>query len=328
MKTKRCLIALSILNFAFTTSIFAQEFEFSGIQPTFPSLEPNSAKKDGLSGKVKQIKDERSKAQEKLGTIIPGERDLYFEKKMRKYDDKGNRIETIFYDDTYNGVRKKWTYKYDDKENLTETIVYGPDGNLYERWTFKHDDNENITETMWYGQDGKYQKWICKYDNKGNKIEKIGYLGGELVDIKWEYYYTFNGKGNKIEETGYVIFSYSEALLVYKKNYDENGNKIEENHFKPDGGLFSKQSVKYDNKSNPVEINIYYSDDLEGTGITINKYDDKNNLIESREFNADGSLKKKETFRYDTDSHGNWIGKWNYVNGSLISVNVRDIIYY
>lgn len=72
MKTNRCLITLSMLNFAFTTSLFAQEFYGEG---------PNSAKKDDLSGKVKQIKDERYKAQEKLGTIIPGERDLLFEKK-------------------------------------------------------------------------------------------------------------------------------------------------------------------------------------------------------------------------------------------------------
>jgi len=125
-----------------------------------------------------------------------------------------------------------------------------------------------------------------KYDDKGNKVERIEKdENGEIISF---IEYKYDDKGNLIEEiykdvSGKIVF-----LVEYK--YDDKGNKIEMivKDIKNRDGSVCK--YKYDDKGNKIEneeIHFIYIKDTykkEDFGVCINKYkyDDRGNEIEQR----------------------------------------------
>ncbi|MCI0486262.1 MAG: hypothetical protein L0229_06645 [Blastocatellia bacterium] len=69
--------------------------------------------------------------------------------KVPAYDDKGNMIEEITYDDLSGSFLSKAIFKYDENGNRTESAYYGPDG----------------------------LSFIRRYDAKGREIEEASYKG-------------------------------------------------------------------------------------------------------------------------------------------------------
>ena len=94
-----------------------------------------------------------------------------------------------------------------------------------------------------YGQNKKkfdYKK-ICKYDKKGNLVEKTEYNAARSYFLKYRNKY--DSKGNEIERVWYKPDG--SLYWKYKNKYDSKGNEIERIYYKPDGSLSTKYIYKY-----------------------------------------------------------------------------------
>ena len=151
------------------------------------------------------------------------------------------------------------------------------------------------------------------------KIEK-GTIIDEFGTFK-NYKIKFNQLGNITEEYndkyigGLIIKSYSDnnKLIEYKHFYNDTLT----NHFKyfyDNNGYLSKMEGYYfeklrniykyinDNKGNVVQLTITDSDgDFDSK--TENKFDEKNNKIESIRYNSDKSINFKAEYSYDNFSN-------------------------
>ena len=109
--------------------------------------------------------------------------------------------------------------------------------------------------------------------------------------------------------------------------YDDKSNLIEDNSYYSDSSLNCKWTYKYDDKDNRIEANGY-SANGSFNGKYINKYDDKGNQIEENYYKADGSLDSKETYKYEFDGKGNWIKRITFKNQIPKSIYEREYEYY
>jgi hypothetical protein len=98
-----------------------------------------------------------------------------------KFDESGNRVETITYKGTAKGAMVwRKTYDYNAQTRTRDTLIYDFRNRLFE-------------------------KEIDKFDEQGNLIESrfFGVMGKGMLDIKSRYIdYQFDAKGNWIERTG------------------------------------------------------------------------------------------------------------------------------
>lgn len=96
------------------------------------------------------------------------------------------------------------------------------------------------------------------------------------------------------------------------------------------------EAVAYDVKGTKIENAYYPVPGAALTGKEVYKYDDKGNIVEMTQVNADGSLLSKEVYSYEVDAFGNWTrmttsvavmegGKITY---EPMEVTYRTISYY
>ena len=103
-------------------------------------------------------------------------------------------------------------------------------------------------------ESGEYKKvldnkWIYRYDKKGNQIELAvsdadGKLAGKTL-------FKYDDKGNQIEVAGYDAAGKLTEKSLFK--YDDQGNRIEWAYYGADGELASEGLSKYDDKGNMIE---------------------------------------------------------------------------
>ncbi|HLD38305.1 MAG TPA: hypothetical protein VJA20_02600 [Candidatus Nanoarchaeia archaeon] len=140
---------------------------------------------------------------------------------FKEYNKKGQLIKETYAD---NGQKLIIDYKYDEKENKIETIYKidnENDGKFdgLTQWNYKYDEKGNKIEKIFKKDkenDGKFnyiEQTNLKYDEKGNKIEEIikeDYENDEKFDILIQYNYKYNEKGKRIE-------------TIYKKDKENDG---------------------------------------------------------------------------------------------------------
>jgi hypothetical protein len=113
----------------------------------------------------------------------------------------------------------------------------------------------------------------------------------------------YNVNGNLIYSEGYMPNSYKDSV-----KYDSNRLRIEEVIFKSDGSI-DKTKHKYNSAGKPVEILHLFGDSLHGIR-SLNKFDDKGNLIETLSYDVNGFIRGKHTRKYD--NVGNLIEEIGY----------------
>lgn len=193
-----------------------------------------------------------------------------------------------------------WESRYDRDGYLRESNAYDPTG--------------------FYGQDTVLSKTKYQYDKNGNRIESRTYDRTGKLTATWEYYY--NDKG---------IMTGSSNCQSAQKTDVNSGTRI--NVTCNDKGQIIKQEMRkcddelimiVENKYNEIGIVAEEKTTMLGgqSSIKYFKYDDKKNLIE--EVSDSGRL----TYKYEFDSTGNWVKKYEYKNDELEKVFVREIEYY
>jgi hypothetical protein len=273
--------------------------------------------KDVLKGKVKQLKQQYYDASLEHGKIIQNkENNGYYSNYLKKYNDGGKHIETIY----FNG-----------KGGLCLELSHK--GNLIGKTLLDYDDKGNLIEERLYNaKEHLTKKNNCIYDDKGNRIG-INYYdtSGTLINKST---FQYDDKGNIIEEKYYKGNDILDYICTFK--YDDKGNQIEKNDSYQDTKfkITHKRTYKYDKKGNMIECKI-----CDGNGNIFKtytyKYDVKGNRIEWDYIGSDNEVKGIYTYTYEYDKEGNWIkqttdefDKYAFGKKHLYNVTTREIEYY
>jgi hypothetical protein len=95
----------------------------------------------------------------------------------------------------------RFEYKYDDKGNRIEEIWYRNNGNLLGRRVSVYDKSGNRTEVVWYMKDGKLlDRTVFTYDESGSLKEESSTRTDTDMTWKWSYSdYEYDSHGNWIK---------------------------------------------------------------------------------------------------------------------------------
>ena len=282
----------------------------------------------GLLGQVKQIKQDKFWAQDKFGEIIQGKKfkggaggSTLF---LKKFNDKGNVVESIYYDEE--GIpRHQIQCHY--LGNVVESNYYDEEGALTFKIKTKYNNGSLIELNGYSANDSLLSKTINKHDSKGNIIESNTYTpDGRIVK---KHILNYDDNSNQVGEISEQIDDGSKQRTI--KKYDITGNIIESKTERyHDAGWFciGHEINKYDEKSNKIEENLLDNNDGTLYSRTLLKYDDKSNVVVKSVYSADGSLRYKNTYKYDYDDKGNWVKKIDFDIDIPQYITIREIEYY
>jgi hypothetical protein len=204
------------------------------------------------------------------------------------YDTKGNRVESEVSSYTLGSplgrTGLKSTHTYDQTGTRKEETSEWMDGSPSGKKIHTYDENGNRTEYSSYNAEGKLQfKWVSKYDDQGREIA-INYLKGDgSLQAYSKTTYATTANGSMTSEYVYRAPARADGTLDYKSvtTFDEQGNRVEVIVYNGDG-TFDKKAI------------YEYANGL-ATGLVL--------------YNADGSIREKETTAYEFDARGNWIAR-------------------
>jgi|GEM_PF-2002159 len=194
----------------------------------------------GIKGKVEVMSET---------TSFPGNPKRVSSKNVFKYNKNGDRIELSSYragklsstiKATYdvNGIiTGEQTFLADGKVDVNSAIKTDAKGNIIEQNDTRPVDNGLFT-----------YKYLFRYDEKGQQIERIAHKGNGTLSFRYEFKY--DDKGNRIEWIQYGQRNAIVGRVIYK--YDANNNLIAEDHFDGDGVLKAAYVVsrEFDKKNN------------------------------------------------------------------------------
>ncbi len=179
----------------------------------------------------------------------------YISRTIFKYDKRGNEIQYNSYlpDGKPEPNASLMINKYDEKDNLIEMNHTSDDGKLIRKSTFKYDTNGYVIEGKTVDSSGKILiSGTHKNDANGNKLESvIDFQNGQIDKIVCKY----DEKGHKIEE----IIKKQDSLITSKTvfKYDENGNRTEAIVYYEDGTVNDEKSrytnYEYDKTGNMIK---------------------------------------------------------------------------
>lgn len=156
-------------------------------------------------------------------------------------------------------------------------------------------------------------EYYNKYNDKGFLTESIAkYFDGDT--LIFQEIYTYDGYGNEIE----IYQSNSEGEIGKETHkYDDKGNPIELNRYYPVDSLEAtwRYTYKYDDNDNIIEETTYTNGSSEGRLVTYT-YDDKDNLTEVSVYTTVGILHWKNTYKYDDKGNETEMNSYSY-DGSL-----------
>lgn len=176
-------------------------------------------------------------------------------------------------------------------------------------------------------------KTKIEFDKYGNELAEYDYDSNSKIQSR----FLFDYKGDKTIVKSQFVDS-DKLVCTYTSKYDDKGNTIEfdskSEGYRNMNAFEDKMIYKYDKKGNLTKI---IQNVVSNKTISLNKtflYDEKNQMIESDNYDLNGKLLSKEVFGYDSlgrvvktdvfdkngkiefgkvlsydliDNHGNWI---------------------
>jgi hypothetical protein len=233
----------------------------------------------------------------------------------------GNKIGT--YTMPYRSARI--AYKYDNHNNLLSSCSYNTQGQLEDSSVHEVDKMGNRLIWKIFKRNGFLDwEYVSEYDNTGNLLESNDYHRKQL---ETRHTYRYNDNAKCVMESDYD----PDGRLVLKKvnKYDEEWNKIEVVDYNGNGSFNSRHTYVYNQWGKPIEEREYKTDGSEKCTKILNNYDNKDNLIEIKQYdengkllylgkfdqyhnhladityNLDGSIREKVTAEYKYDAYGN-----------------------
>ena len=225
---------------------------------------------------------------------------------------------------------------YDARGNRVKRVDFSRDGSAAQTIVYNYDAEGRRTGYEDYASGlSTPRKHVYVLDQKGNRAEyKIVQPNGSAGDER--YVYKYDGKGNKVAEELY----YKASLISRNENfYDNQGRLFSQTIYNPDGSVSARIRISFAADGKPLErirhdgelmtYRVRYTYDTKGrlaevettgsyvetdsnseghvTGRVVYSYKGKNQPKEMLIHNTDGSLRERVVFSYD--SRGNWTKK-------------------
>ena len=257
-----------------------------------------------LKGKVKSIQQISYKAMDNGGVIQKGEKGSLSDQSSvnsdfsMQFDDTARTVKEVF----YNVKDLTINHRYDDTKNIEIVEQSESSGKVFFKNTYKYNDRGKVIEetmTQIFKDNVSFDnKFILKYDEKGNLIEKSYYSSRYKDESKSIYTYDSKGK------------------LISKADYNEKNI------------LWNKETYKVDTKGNIIERNYYKPDCVAIAHTFILKYDSNNNVIQKEYYQPAGKLSKTYSYKYEYDKTGNWVKRIDFENGKATFILERQLEYY
>lgn len=272
----------------------------------------SDCEKQNLKGNVQQILESTNDAYEKFGDVYPS---TFISTYKVTFNTKGNLVKSETVNDDIARAKSSVEYIYNSSGKIIECNSYGGNNTLYLTEKYIYDSIGNLKEVDSYFSKDKgklYGKHTFKHDKKGNLTEENSYSGyDENLDPNDYPQHFKNGQTTK-----------------YK--FDLMGFKIEENYYSLSGTWSGKSSFKNNEKGFPIESLRFDEKGIVNMKNTY-KYDSSGNKLEGKSYtDIEGSDNKVRitTYKYESDSKGNWIKKVQYLESKPNTITVREIVYY
>lgn len=221
-------------------------------------------------------------------------------------------------------LQSREMFKRDSRGRISESTNYGPKGELRFRSVPTYDKSGNHIGGTTYGADGTAQiTGAEKYDDNGNLIESSMKFPDSLEIGRM----TYDSGGNLMEVCSSVNGKLqSRTAYVFSKD----GHRIKTTRYHGDGSFWDAGSARYDNNWNRVEsIDYTASGTIKKREVTT--YDNARNHLSETLYGPGNVLLSKDRYEYEHDAHGNWVKRtqYNSKTGSRpLEVQRRKISYY
>jgi hypothetical protein len=287
--------------------------------------------KDRLVGPVQTVTTEVAEFSSKDGKDVEGPR---MPVQTVTYDARGNRLKRVDFNRD-GSVAQTIVYTYDSEGRSTGYEDYTPGLNTPRKHVYVLNQNGCRAEYKMIQPTGSAadEKYLYKYDSKGNKIGEELYHKTTLVSRNENAY---NEQGRLISQTMYNPDGSVSARIANTFTADgKPGERI-----RHDGDLLTyRVRYAYDDKGRLTELETvgsYVEMDSSADGYVTGKvryvYKGKDRLKETLTYNPDGSLRERHVFEYD--SVGNWTKRTRRVPGAAskkeapAQIEYRTITYH
>ena len=183
--------------------------------------------------------------------------------------------------------KRPWVINsYNVKGNRSEQIVHLQDGNVHTDVYIYDAEGRNV-ECRTYSNAtdktlNKFQKYVHKYDDNGNMIERI--VTESDGSLTARFVYKYDAKGNKIEYRNYYHTGALGGKTIF--TYNDDGEMTSQISYQGENSLSGKSVFLYDKKQRTEQTIIYQGETLRYKILFL--MDDKGRIIqqETLEFNA------------------------------------------
>ena len=312
MKNK--ILFLSIFTFATVSFSFAQT----------ANKKKTDLESDNVKGIVMQINQKYLEAGEKDGKDTIGNQ---FESTDRNfemhYNAKGYVAWATFYK-TGRTLDYRYTFKYDEAGNKIEETLFDADNALDNRITRKFSNKGFLMELKKYTDTTAEatEKYVYEVDPVGNPLKSSFYdENGVLMGTNTYIYDTY---GNNIETDNFDGKGKPLGKIIC--TYDGRRLKTAEDAYAAKGEIMTKKKFQYEYRGNLTQQQNFDNNGklVEKNVFVFNEQGDENLW---NNFDRTGYAIYNYTYKYEYDSHGNWIKKWQMKDGKPVFVNVREITY-
>ncbi|RUR53287.1 hypothetical protein [Vreelandella populi] len=154
------------------------------------------------------------------------------------------------------------------------------------------------------------ERFVFNYENAPEEVI-IQHLNSN-DDISATEVEQYDDRGNMVSNeitnasTGEIERTHTE--------YSDSDLPEREVHYNPDGSINWVWVYKYDEADNKVEevMQVYNGEDDYVTYVSINEYDENNNIVSITSLDEEGRVEQQTLFEYLYDDNNNWITKRKY----------------
>jgi len=179
----------------------------------------------------------------------------------------------------------QWNYKFEDGAPADEG---------YKNSFKEFDRNGNVIKEEYYRRGDINQELSYKYDHNQNKTEYVNYSAKE-DEIRFKQTIDYNNQNRKVSEKRYNGSEHH--IIDYRYNEQDKLSRIIKTDL--DGKVIQKRIFSYD--GNVAKIRV---ENAKGKLLSriVNKYDDRENLIQYTEYDPEGNRIKRISYQFNPDN--------------------------
>ncbi|MDR0559793.1 MAG: hypothetical protein LBG92_06455 [Prevotellaceae bacterium] len=217
-------------------------------------------------------------------------------------------------------ILKEYSFNKNGQKTVETSNEVGKD--LKTRHEISYDKSGRIASETEQNTDVN-SNFTVRYKYEAGKLSKKELIANRKVIST--YIYKYNEKGNvasmEIKKKLGLLDIYNEQ---FEYQYDDSCRLVEETH--QDGKDYSKTEYRYDEKNRIVRT-VEYNQRGGITYETDYEYDDFDNPSSEITKYRDRVI-KNISYLYEYDSRGNWINKRSLADDKTYSLQIRIITYY